>query len=115
MIPQPMKRTTGMLAAVVGLLIWTGAARAQGSPDERAIRQILDEEVLTWNQGDTDGYSKHFAADGTFTNIRGMFFTGHKEFRDRHEVIFKGEFRGTTLKQEIVSLRFLRPDVAVAE
>ena len=45
----------------------------------------------------------------------GMFFTGHQEFRDRHEAIFKGEFRGTSLKQEIVSLRFIRPDVAIAE
>jgi uncharacterized protein (TIGR02246 family) len=50
-----------------------------------------------------------------FTNIRGMFFTGHQEFRDRHEAIFKGEFRGTSLKQETVSLRFIRPDVAIAE
>ena len=84
-------------------------------PDETAIRQILDSEVTTWNKGDTDGYSRDFATDGTFTNIRGMFFTGHQEFRDRHEAIFKGEFRGTSLKQEIVSLRFIRPDVAIAE
>lgn len=63
------------------------------NPDETAIRQVLDNEVATWNKGDTDGYSRHFAVDGTFTNIRGMFFTGHQEFRDRHEVIFKGEFR----------------------
>ena len=96
----------GLLAGVIG---------AQSNQDEAAIRRILDNEVSTWNKGDTDGYSRDFAADGTFTNIRGMFFTGHREFRDRHDAIFKGEFRGTTLKQEIVSLRFLRPDVAVAE
>jgi uncharacterized protein (TIGR02246 family) len=50
-----------------------------------------------------------------FTNIGGMFFTGHQEFRDRQEAIFKGEFRGTSLKQETVCLRFIRPDVAIAE
>ena len=102
-------------AAILGLLLFGRIVGAQISPDETAIRQILDNEVATWNRGDTDGYSSHFALDGTFTNIRGMFFTGHQEFRDRHDAIFKGEFRGTTLKQEIVSLRFIRPDVAIAE
>ena len=110
-----VNRAAGTVAAILGLVLAGGAIRAQNNPDETAIRQILDSEVTTWNKGDTDGYSRHFAADGTFTNIRGMFFTGHQEFRDRHEAIFKGEFRGTSLKQEIVSLRFIRPDVAIAE
>jgi uncharacterized protein (TIGR02246 family) len=109
-----IKRAAVTVAAIL-VVLSVGAIRAQNNPDETAIRQILDSEVTTWNKGDTDGYSSHFAADGTFTNIRGMFFTGHQEFRDRHDAIFKGEFRGTTLKQEIVSLRFIRPDVAIAE
>jgi uncharacterized protein (TIGR02246 family) len=112
-----VSRAARGVAAILGicLLVADVIMRAQNNPDETAIRQILDEEVATWNKGDTDGYSRHFAADGTFTNIRGMFFTGHQEFRDRHEIIFTGEFRGTTLKQEVVSLRFIRPDVAIAE
>ena len=110
-----VKRAAVTVAAIVGLVLSVSPIRAQNNPDETAIRQILDSEVTTWNKGDTDGYSRHFAADGTFTNIRGMFFTGHQEFRDRHEAIFKGEFRGTSLKQEIVSLRFIGPDVAIGE
>ena len=90
-------------------------APAQSNPDENAVRKILNDEIATWNQGDTDGYSKHFASDGTFTNVMGMFFTGRQAFRDRHEIIFKGPFRGTTLQLQIVSLRFLTADVAVCE
>ncbi len=60
-------------------------------------------------------YSQHFAADGTFTNVQGMFFTGHQAFLDRHEEIFKGMLRGTVLRQEVVSLKFVRPDTAVVE
>jgi len=108
-------RAWGSVAAILGLMLSMGVIHAQTNPDETAIRQILDSEVASWNKGDTDSYSRHFAADGTFTNIRGMFFTGHQEFRDRHEAIFKGDFRGTTLKQEIVSLRFIRLDVVIAE
>ena len=84
-------------------------------PRRRRFAEFSTTKVATWNKGDTDGYSRDFAANGTFTNIRGMFFTGHQEFRDRHEAIFKGEFRGTSLKQEVVTLRFIRPDVAIAE
>jgi uncharacterized protein (TIGR02246 family) len=115
-LPNAGSRGVRVEVAAICCFVFLGSViGAQNNPDETAIRRILDDEVATWNKGDTEGYSRHFAADGTFTNIRGMFFTGHREFRDRHELIFKGEFRGTTLTQEIVSLRFIRPDVAVAE
>jgi uncharacterized protein (TIGR02246 family) len=103
------------IASIVLLSLLTTLVNAQTKPDETAIRKILEEEVTTWNRGDTDGYSRHFATEGTFTNVQGMFFTGYKAFRDRHEEIFKGQFRGTVLQQEVVSLRFVRPDVAVVD
>ena len=102
------------IAVLILLLAGIGAA-AQSKPDENAIRTILDDERTTWNRGDTDGYAKHFAADGTFTNVMGMFFTGQKAYRDRHEIIFKGPFRGTSLQLQVASLRFLTPDIAVCE
>jgi len=102
------------IATLILLLAGVGAV-AQSKPDENAIRTILDDEIRTWNQGDTDGYAKHFAADGTFTNVMGMFFSGQQAYRERHEIIFKGPFRGTVLQLQIVSLRFLTPDVAVCE
>jgi len=109
-------RVGGMkIAAIVLLSVLASLANAQTKPDETAIRKILEEEVTTWNRGDADGYSRHFATDGTFTNVQGMFFTGYKAFRDRHEEIFKGQFRGTVLQVEVVSLRFVRPDVAVVD
>lgn len=105
-----MKAIVIMAVLVTGLVVL-----AQPNSSENAIRNILDDEIAAWNQGDTDGYSKHFAVDGTFTNVMGMFFTGRQAFRDRHEIIFKGPFRDTTLQLQIVSLRFLTSDVAVCE
>ncbi len=105
-----------MKAIAITIVLLAGViAAAQSTPDDGAIRKILDDEIATWNQGDTDGYSKHFATDGTFTNVMGMFFTGRQAFRDRHEIIFKGPFGGTKLQLQVVSLRFLTPDVAVCE
>ena len=88
---------------------------AQQPPDETAIRAIVDNETATWNKGDAVGYSKDFARNGTFTNIRGQYFEGYDAFLKQHQVIFDGIFKGSTLKQDVVSLRFIRPDVAVVE
>jgi uncharacterized protein (TIGR02246 family) len=102
---------------VIGLAIALLAtqAGAQTPEDETAIRNIVNDEIVAWNKGDAVAYSRHFAADGTFTNITGQFFTGYDAFLEQHEVIFQGRFKQTTLQQDVVSLKFLRPDVAVIE
>ncbi|NJN33701.1 MAG: SgcJ/EcaC family oxidoreductase [Saprospiraceae bacterium] len=97
------------------ILLLTTKVKAQHSTDSLTIQNILQEEVTSWNKGDADTYSKHFSDQGTFTNIRGMFFTGHKQFLDRHAEIFRGMFAKTVLQQEVVSFRFLTPDVAIVE
>ena len=38
----------------------------------------------------------------TFTNILGQFFTGREVFTERHDFIFKGIYRATTMKQDVV-------------
>jgi len=83
--------------------------------DETAIRKIIQDEVAAWNRGDATAYSRQFATDGTCTNIRGQHFSGHDAFLKQHEVIFEGLFKNTTLQQDVVSLRFIGPDVAVVE
>jgi uncharacterized protein (TIGR02246 family) len=115
-IPSRERLVKTMRAALIlAMLLFAAISRAEVKQDEVAIRNILQEEVAAWNKGDAQSYSRHFATDGTFTNIRGMFFTGHQAFLDRHEEIFKGIFHGTVLRQDVVSLRFIRPDIAVVE
>lgn len=89
--------------------------QAQTRSDTTAIQAILDQEVAAWNKGDAQTYSQHFATDGSFTNILGMFFIGHQHFLERHEQIFKGVFNKTVLNQKLVSLKFLGPDAAIVE
>ena len=83
--------------------------------DETAIRKLIQDEVTDWNRGDAAAYSRQFATDGSFTNIRGQFFTGHEAFLKQHEVIFQGIFKNTTSQQDVVSLKFIKPDVAIVE
>ena len=78
----------------------TIAAMPQPSSDEIAVRNIIQEEITAWNAGDAAAYSHHFSEDGTFTNIRGQFFTGRERL----------SLRGTTtslkdLSTEVLSSR----------
>ena len=100
---------------VPGRLGREGGTQMVATVDETAIRKIVQDEVAAWNRGDATAYSNQFANDGTFTNIRGQFFTGHEAFLKQHEVIFQGIFKNTTSQQDIVSLKFIRPDVAIVE
>lgn len=99
----------------IPILVLASQLNAQSPSDTAAVRNIVTNEIETWNKGDATGYSRDFAASGTFTNIRGQFFTGYAGYLKQHEVIFQGIFKNSTLKQEIVSLMFIRPDVAILE
>ncbi|QIP15170.1 SgcJ/EcaC family oxidoreductase [Spirosoma aureum] len=105
--------TRGFL--VLFLILSSSSLFAQNAKDSVAIQTILQQEDQAWNKGDATAYSQSFSRDGTFTNIGGMFFKGHKAFLDQHEVIFKSFFKNTVLNQKIVSLKFIRSDVAIME
>lgn len=59
--------------------------------------------------------SDHFAEDGGFTNIFGTVRYGREEFKQRHIQIAQTIFKGTSVKNSIAKLRFVRPDVAIAD
>ena len=103
-----------LLALPIAILAVTCPA-AQPSADDADIRHIIADEVSAWNHGDAVAYSRHFAKDGTFTNIRGQFFTGYDAFLHQHEHVFQTFFKHSVLQQDIVSLKFVTPDVAVVD
>lgn len=117
--------TRPIAAAVVALcsqMVWSQGVIAQSSPangshekDESEIRLIVEEEVAAWNAGHAKAYARHFADDGTFTNIYGMVFEGHDEFERRHAETFAGFFKGSTRRETIRRLKFIAPTVAVLD
>ena len=83
--------------------------------DEARIRAIIAEQVTAWNAGDAKAFSASFAKDGSFTNVRGTVFYGHRAFEDRHAEIFRGFFKGSKLAMSPTRIRFVRPDVAIVD
>ena len=103
-------------AAALFLVTATIAGAAQPSATgEAEIRAIVEEQVTAWNAGDAVAFSNSFAENGSFTNIRGTVFYGHKAFEDRHREIFTGFFKGSKLAMSITRIRFVRPDVAIVD
>ena len=89
--------------------VWPTAA------DEARIRRIIAEQVTAWNGGDGRAFSASFAENGSFTNIRGTVFYGHRAFEDRHIEIFGAFFKGSKLAMSPTRIRFVRPDVAIVD
>lgn len=83
--------------------------------DQLAVERLIASLEDAWARGDADAYASRFADDGTFTNFLGMFFRGRDAFRERHDAVFKGVFKGSKLMLRIVQLRLIRPDVAIAD
>jgi uncharacterized protein (TIGR02246 family) len=59
--------------------------------------------------------SEHVAGDVSFTNIFGTVRFGRAEFKQRHVEIGQTIFKGTSVKNSIGKLRFIRPDVAIVD
>ena len=97
-----------LLTGKACLLAQTGPAPSPAqdtvASDTRAI-----EAIVRGNPSD------HFAEDGSFTNIFGTVRYGREEFRQRHIEIAQTIFKGTSVKTSITKLRFVRPDVAIAD
>jgi uncharacterized protein (TIGR02246 family) len=83
--------------------------------DEAMIRQLINELVAAWNRGDVTAYGARYLDDATFTNVNGMFHVGREEFDRRHEEIFRGAMKGSTLTLTPRKIRCVRPDVAIVD
>jgi uncharacterized protein (TIGR02246 family) len=83
--------------------------------DETEIQQLLGELTDAWNRGDASAFGARYQADGTFTNVNGGFYVGRDEFDLRHDEVFRGVFKGTTLSMTVRKLRLIRPDVALVD
>ena len=111
-----MRTVLSITAAAIFLVTPPVQSAGQTSAtDEAQIRAIVEEQVSAWNVGDAVAFSKSFAENGSFTNIRGTVFYGHKAFEDRHREIFTGFFKGSKLAMSITRIRFVRPDVAIVD
>jgi len=103
-------------AAVLGASLFLSLpVAAQGTPeDEQAIRRVIVEMTEGFNQHDARASTRMYTADADLITVRGERFRGTSEFEKGLASIFTTRAREATHRTLNVSVRFIRPDVALA-
>jgi uncharacterized protein (TIGR02246 family) len=111
---EAMKR----LFAALGIILFLSGLAAATTPtdhakDEAAIRAIIANLEEAWTKGDGKLWGEQFSEDVDFTVWNGLFLKGREAITKSHTEIFKTIFKGEKLRHKVLSIRFLRADVAV--
>jgi uncharacterized protein (TIGR02246 family) len=106
-------RLAGILLVVASLFADVGAGRAQSKKDEAAVRNIPQAFAAAWATHDGQQLAKIMAEDVDFVNVNGEWLVGKKDFSLFHSRLLSKRFRDSTVTPLNVSVRFLRPDLAV--
>jgi len=86
------------------------------SQNEQAVRNVLSNFVDIWNRNQVGkSFGKLFTNDADFVVIRGTYLKGRDEIVAHHIKIRKGIYGDSHLVWNPVRVKFVRPDVAVAE
>jgi uncharacterized protein (TIGR02246 family) len=110
-----MKTIAYFVVALVSLVSGKGFLLAQRPPDPLSTQALVASDTALIEAIVHGNPSDHFAEDGSFTNIFGTVRFGREEFKQRHIEIAQTIFKGTSVKNSIAKLRFVRPDVAIVD
>jgi len=83
-------------------------------PEESAVRAIVKEFETAWNRHDMNEFAALFATDADFVNVIGQRWVGRDAIRKAHAANHATIFKTSTLEVGDTTVRFLKPDVAVA-
>lgn len=91
------------------------AAAAPAAPsDEDLLHTLAKDWVAAWNAGDAAALSGFWTETGDSLNADGHF-QGRAAIQENYTQGFGGPYAGTMVAVEMTSVRFLQPDVAVAD
>ena len=85
------------------------------SQDEHAIRTTAAEFVAAWNRNDVKALAACFTYDGDLMHPTGRVGRGRAEVENLLAEARNGVPRGSRINMPQRHLRFLRPDVAIAD
>jgi uncharacterized protein (TIGR02246 family) len=102
------------LIAALGLCLATLAVADGRSSDEAAVRAVVGGFENAWNQHDMDSLANLFTSDADFVNVIGMRWVGREAIKQAHLASHSAMFKTSTLQIGDTTIKFLKPDVAIA-
>ena len=104
--------------SIVGLLICYAVTGNAQSPtnreDEEAIKKVIAGTTEAFNKHDAKTFARFYTSDAELVTVRGERMKGMEEIEKGLAAIFATRATAATLKPLDVSIRFIKPDVAVA-
>jgi uncharacterized protein (TIGR02246 family) len=83
------------------------------NPDEVAIRELFGLLLDDWGRGDGEAYGSRFTEDAEYVAFDGTRTRGRQEIAASHQQLFDKFLKGTRLTGRVLSMKFVRPDVAL--
>jgi uncharacterized protein (TIGR02246 family) len=99
---------------VFGHSVICAAQSAITREDEEAIRKVITGTTDAFNQHDAKAFTRFYTSDAELVTVRGERMRGVAEIEKGLAAIFATRAKAVTLRTLDVTVRFIRPDVAVA-
>jgi uncharacterized protein (TIGR02246 family) len=87
---------------------------AAAPTDEELLHELAAAFAETWGNGDAAGLSGFWTEGGDTLTAEGHF-VGRAAVQDYYTQAFAGPYAGTSIAIQMTDVRFLKPDVAVAD
>lgn len=82
--------------------------------DQQAIFENIEKFIVGWNEDDMVAHTAMFAEDSQFIDRDGIIYNGLEEITKHEMEVREGRYCDTLARVLDVSIRFIRPDVAIA-
>lgn len=115
-----MKRTSAFIiilavsAGTLGMASIAGAQQTGSGEDEAAIRKVIVEMTDAFNSHDGKAATRMYTADARLVTVRGDMMSGQAAIEKGLSGIFATRAKNATQRTLDVAVRFIRPDVALA-
>lgn len=90
------------------------AVAADSATDEKAIRQVVKDYETLWNKHDMSTFGNLFTDDAEWVNVVGHVWRGKADIVKVHRIVHEGNFKNRNMQFDNMTVRFIRPDVAVS-
>ncbi len=98
----------------LGTASMSGAQQAGSNEDEAAIRKVIVEMTDGFNNHDGKAAARMYTGDARFVSVRGDMMNGQAGIEKGLSAILTTRAKNATQRTMDVTVRFIRPDVALA-
>jgi len=85
----------------------------KNTESKKAIETQIDAFIKSWNKHDFSDMKNYIAGDCDFVNITGMHWKGREDIQYACQTYHNQFFKNTSMEKRSVTIRFLKPDIAI--